>query len=179
MIELRLITESDIEDVRRWRNSDLIKNVSYNQTDITKEEQQIWYSHLKDNPTQIHWIISVDDKNIGYSCLKGIDLRNKRVEFASLYIGEEDYLLSGLGASAEYKVLEYIYNEFDVNKVFCEVLSFNKKVIQLHKRFGFVEEGILKNHYFINNKFEDVHLLALFRENWFNNKEKILKILKI
>ncbi|WP_128331185.1 UDP-4-amino-4,6-dideoxy-N-acetyl-beta-L-altrosamine N-acetyltransferase [Apibacter sp. HY039] len=179
MINFRLVNESDIEQIRKWRNSDLIKNVSYNRAYISQENQKLWFSNLENNKSQIHWIITNNLKSVGYACLKNIDYNNHRCEFASLYIGETEYLHSGIGAIVEFKILNYIFEDLEMNKVSCEVLSFNKKVIQLHKRFGFITEGILKEQYILDNQFENVHLLALFKKDWENKKAYIGKLLKI
>jgi UDP-4-amino-4,6-dideoxy-N-acetyl-beta-L-altrosamine N-acetyltransferase len=65
-----------------------------------------------------------------------------------------------------------------VRKVSCEVLSFNKSAITLHKKYGFLEEGILKEHIKKNGTFESIVILALFKEEWEQTKPKIKKILK-
>lgn len=176
MIAIRLIDSSDIEKIRSWRNSDLVNSVSYNRDYITAEMQQNWYNRSKDDTSQLHWIITYNNMSIGYAAIKNIDLKNKRCEFASLYVGENEYFMSGLGAIAEYQVIDYVFSKLDINKVFCEVLEFNKSVLQLHKKFGFVSEGILEKHYCLDGKFENVVLLALFRANWDIVKIKLNKL---
>jgi RimJ/RimL family protein N-acetyltransferase len=178
-VKLRKISVTDIEKIRNWRNSDLIKNVSFNRSFISTEMQKKWFENVKLMDSQLHWIITVDGVDAGYAAVKNIDLDNERCEFASLYIGEEQFLLNGIGALSEYKVIDYLYSTYPkINKIYCEVLDFNKKVIQLHKKFGFVIEGELKQHYFINGQFNNVILLALFKNNWNETKVFLSKILK-
>lgn len=177
-IQLRIVDNSDIEKIRIWRNSNLIRNVSYDRTIINYEKQIQWYEEIKDNLFQLHWIINIDGNDAGYAAIKNIDLNNKRCEFSSLYIGEEKFLLNGAGALIEYKIINYIFTNYPtIIKIYCEVLGLNKKVIQLHKRFGFVIEGELNQHYMFNNDFESVVLLALFRENWNKIQPYLKKIL--
>jgi UDP-4-amino-4,6-dideoxy-N-acetyl-beta-L-altrosamine N-acetyltransferase len=177
-IEFRKVDFSDIEKIRKWRNSDLIRNVSFDRSIIDHKKQSKWYDTIKDNIFQLHWIINIDGIDAGYAAIKNIDLINKRCEFSSLYIGEEKFLFNGSGALIEYKIIDYIFTKYpEIIKIYCEVLGFNNKVIQLHKRFGFVIEGELKQHYLLNNKFESVFLLALFRDNWKVNKPILTKIL--
>jgi hypothetical protein len=177
-VDLRKVAERDIEKIRKWRNSDLIQNVSYNREQISAEQQKNWFDRIKVSSNQLHWIITANGTDAGYAAIKDIDVENSRCEFASLYIGETNLLLSGAGAFAEYKVINYVYSNFPyINKIYCEVLGFNKKVIQLHKRFGFEIEGELKQHYYINEQYENVTVLALFRHNWDKSKTMIEKIL--
>lgn len=177
-IKLRIINISDIEKIRTWRNSVLIRNVSFNKNYITAEMQIKWFEDLQGNKSQIHWIIIINGVDAGYAAIKNIDLLNKRCEFASLYIGEPQFLLNGAGAIIEYKILDYIYIQYpEINKIYCEVLGFNHKVIKLHKKFGFVIEGELKEHYLIEGKFDNVILLALFKIKWLEIKPTLEKIL--
>lgn len=177
-IELREVKFSDIEKIRAWRNSDLIRNVSYDRSIIDSEKQFKWFETIKDNKSQLHWIINIGGIDAGYAAVKNINLVNGRCEFASLYIGEQNLLLNGSGALIEYKIIDYIFKKYpEIIKIYCEVLGFNKKVIQLHKRFGFVIEGELNQHYWLNDKFESVVLLALFRDKWTVSKPILEKIL--
>ena len=177
-IELRKVEFSDIEKIRNWRNSDLIRNVSFDRSIIDHEKQSKWFEAIKDNILQLHWIININGVDAGYAAVKNIDLINKRCEFSSLYIGEQNFLLNGSGAIIEYKILDYIFTKYpEIIKIYCEVLGFNKKVIQLHRRFGFVIEGELKQHCLLDNKFESIVLLSLFRDNWIVCKPILKKIL--
>ena len=176
--QLRKVEYSDIEKVRNWRNSELIRNVSYDRTIIDSEKQSKWFETIKENISQLHWIINIDGIDVGYAAIKNIDLINKRCEFSSLYIVEQKFLLNGSGAIIEYRIIDYIFTKYpEIIKIYCEVLKYNKKVIQLHRRFGFVIEGELKNHYILNNKFESVVLLALYRDNWSLVKPILNKII--
>lgn len=177
MIELRQVTLNDIEIIREWRNSDLVNNVSYNRQHITAEMQKKWFNNI-DWDSQVHWIVTHNNENIGYGAIKNIDKINQRCELASLYLGNVQHVLSGLGALAEYEILKYVFENIPIRKITCEVLEFNKKVIQMHKSFGFVVDGVLREHYFINNKLESVFLLSLLREEWEIKKKKFSTIFK-
>ncbi len=177
-IELRKVGVSDIEKIRNWRNSDLIRDVSYDRSIIDSEKQLKWFEAIKDDKTQLHWIINVEGLDLGYAAVKKIDLINKRCEFADLYIGEPNSLLNGSGALTEFTIIDSIFTNYTlINKIYCEVLGSNKKVIQLHKRFGFVVEGELNEHYWYGDICESAVLLALFRNNWIINKPNLKKIL--
>jgi len=47
------------------------------------------------------------------------------------------------------------------------------KVIKLHKKFQFKEEGIFKTHIYKNEQYQDVICLALFREDWLEHKNNL------
>ena len=61
----------------------------------------------------------------------------------------------------------------------CEVLEFNKDVIKLHKKFGFVDQGIIKKNIYRNNKKFKAIKLKLKKEDWFIKKIELQNKFKI
>jgi len=78
MVTLKRITELDIEQIRGWRNSDLIQNVSINRSFITAEAQKMWYDNISEASDQIHWLITANEVGVGYAAIKNIDIQIKR-----------------------------------------------------------------------------------------------------
>lgn len=170
------VTIDDIELIREWRNSRLINDASITQKTLTAEMQADWFKKVLGDEKFTQWIIKADTHKIGYAAIKGLDESNSRVEFSSLYIGDGAYIGTGVGAEAEFLVLEYIYNELKVEKIFCEVLSDNTKVVNLHKKFGFEVKGVQRKHYIKNTQPLDIILLALFRDIWSVKRERFMKL---
>lgn len=176
-VSLKPVEKDDIELIRNWRNSDLINNVSFSNQYISPEMQLEWFEKMSGNNSFIHWIIMADNKRVGYAAVRDIDAVNGRCEFGSLYLGEPEYLGSGIGAKAEYLVIEYVYNNYKVNEIYCEVLEANHPVIRLHKKFGFGVAEVIKDRYTKNTEFVSVYLLSLKEENWKKNQPVLKKIL--
>ena len=59
------------------------------------------------------------------------------------------------------------------NKLMCEVFTFNEKVIQMHKKFGFKQEGLYKEHILRDGQFFDVAALAILKHEWDLIKESL------
>ena len=51
-------------------------------------------------------------------------------------------------------------------------------MLNIHKKFGFTVEGILKKHIKRNNKYIDIVRISMFVTEWQKNKKSILDILK-
>ena len=49
----------------------------------------------------------------------------------------------GVGRYVEYAVLNYVFDELKFEKLCCEVLSFNRGVIEMHRHFRFCAGGIV------------------------------------
>lgn len=103
------------------------------------------------------------------------DKRNNKC-FWGFYLGEVD-VPRGSGAVMEFFALEHIFEGLNMRKVCCEVFSFNRTVIKLHKKFGFVEEGCFVKHISKSGKYEDVVPMAMFAEDWIKVKPKLERLL--
>ena len=66
------------------------------------------------------------------------------------------------------KFIDFLFNFYNLNKIFTEVYSFNEASIKLHKTFGFTEEGCFKEYKYYNGKFHDMYIYSTKREDFYN-----------
>ena len=100
----------------------------------------------------------------------GCDLHNwfadhRRAELG-YHIEKEAFKQQGFMKEAIAFVLQYGFEEMDLHRVEALVSPNNVPSLKLVKHFGFQEEGLLKEHYFINDKFEDSLIFGLLRKNY-------------
>ena len=172
--QLRPLQESDLEMVLSWRNSERVRANMYTDHIISLEEHQTWFKKIKDEPTVDYLICEFQNHPIGLVYFTNVDKNNNKC-YWGFYLGETATPLGGGGALG-FISMEYIFELVDFRKVCSEVLSFNNKSLKLHKKFSFQEEGCFKKHIYKNLEYQDVICLALFQENWLQNKNDIAKI---
>mgnify|MGYP006280380861 CR=1 FL=1 len=161
-VRLRPMTISDQESVLRWRGDPDIGRVMYSQLkDATIETQISWFQRIATSPINEYWIIENRGTPIGVANLANISIENSRTDWA-FYIGEKQFRGTGVGARVEYAVIYYVFTRRKLNKLCCQVLSNNLEVAKMHQKFGFVEEGLLRSHYFRDGSWLDLHLLAMW-----------------
>mgnify|MGYP006311343261 CR=1 FL=1 len=112
-----------------------------------------------------YWIIQVNDIDIGVINLVNIDEKNQKCTWA-YYIANTSFRGKGLGMILECNIYEYVFEKLGLNKLECEVFAFNKKVVNIHKKFGSEVEGILKQHIYKDGQFYDVVKMAILKEKW-------------
>lgn len=169
--DLRLLTESDLKKVLDWRNSPRIRENMYTDHIISLDEHQNWFNSIKNNPKVSYHICTYQGNPIGLICFTEIDSDNEKCSWG-FYLGETNAPF-GSGLVMEFIALEYAFDELKIRKLCCEVLSFNQKVIKLHKKFGFEQEGYFTAHVQKNNQYEDVIFLSLFKEKWLTLREQL------
>lgn len=171
-IELRELQESDIEMVRSWRNSPEVSSFMYSDEFISEEDQKMWFLKTDADSTCINWIISFDKKPLGLVSLSGI---NKTLDscYWAFYLGDTSVRRQGIGSKIEYNVLKYVFDHLELNKLRCEVFTFNDNVIKMHEKFGFRREAFYREHCKKNDKWEDVVGLAMTKKEWNSLKESM------
>lgn len=164
-LEFVRLTLSDVEEVRQWRNSAFVSKYMYSDEYISEEQQLNWFNKISRDISCCYWIVKQGEEKVGLASISNIDKKNKRC-FWAFYLKGEEYAGSGVGAVTEYFIIKYAFEELSLNKITCEVFSFNEKVIGLHEKFGFKREGFLRQHIFKNDKFEDVVVMGLLESDW-------------
>lgn len=172
--QLRKLEKSDLEMVLNWRNSERIRSNMYTDHVINLDEHLTWYERIKDDKTCIYLICEYQHKPIGLIYFTEIDKNNSKC-YWGFYLGELEIPL-GSGSVLGFLSMEYIYEIIAIRKVCSEVLAFNEKSLNLHKKLLFQEEGIFRKHIYKNNEYQDVICLALFKDIWLENKDKLAKI---
>lgn len=175
-ITLALLTYEDIELVRLWRNSPEVAQYMYTENAITAQQQEAWFNKIKDDESSRYWIIKYDNKKIGLVSLTGINKTFNSCYWA-FYLGTDIPRGGGIGSKIEFNVLEYVFNELKLNKLRCEVMVFNEKVISMHEKFGFRREAYYRQHIKKNGKWIDTIGLAILKEEWEKQKDYMKSII--
>ena len=154
-----------------------ISKYMYSEHYITTEEHEKWFNRIINDKTTKYWIIVCDNEDVGLVNLYDIDNRNSRCYWA-FYISSPNVRGKGIGSFVEYSVLQHVFDELGLNKLCCEVLGFNEPVVRLHKKFGFKEEGLFREHIIKNNEPNRVYCLAILCSELNEIKPEIVSRLK-
>ena len=165
MIALRRMQAEDRDQVRAWRNLPSVARFMYSDRTIPAAEHVAWFQRVLDDPACTYWIITCDGADVGLACVTAIDRAHGRCSWA-FYIAASDLRGRGVGSVVEYTVLSHVFDTLGLERLCCEVLDMNGPVIEMHKRFGFVEEGRLRRHIRKDGAWHDVIMLAMLRDEW-------------
>lgn len=171
-IKLVDIKEGDLEQIRNWRNSKEVSQYMYTSEEITTEQQKNWFLKIQSDTSQKYWIIEYNGEKLGLVSLYNIKHNFKHCSWA-FYLGNTQVRGAGIGSKVEYTILEYVFETMHLNKLMCEVFSFNEKVIQMHKKFGFQQEGYFKEHILKDGVYHDVVALAILKSEWTKLKDQL------
>jgi len=77
-----------------------------------------------------------------------------------------DYRGRNIAFRASQLLINYVFKELPIRKLSLQVFADNNIAIRLYEKLGFSREGLLKQEYLRSGVYQDVLLMALFKENW-------------
>lgn len=171
MIRLRTIREEDQEMIRQWRMMPEVTKYMYTDPVITEESQKIWFRSIAYDDSLIFWIIQYDGNDIGVLNITGIDNVNKKCDWA-YYIADDSCRGKGIGGTLECNIYDYVFEHLHLNKLCCEVFTFNEKVIRLHEKYGSEIEGTRREHIIKNGEKYDIVEMAILKDKWMRIRDE-------
>jgi UDP-4-amino-4,6-dideoxy-N-acetyl-beta-L-altrosamine N-acetyltransferase len=164
---LRRLAASDLERVRQWRMLPEITRYMYSDPVISSDDQQRWFERIQASVTDRVWIIELLDsaQPVGLLTLSEIDPVHRRCAWA-YYVAEPAARGVGLAKPLECSIYDFVFDRLGMNRLWCEVLSFNNRVVSLHERFGSKVEGVLRQHILKNGEYHDVVRMAILKDDW-------------
>ncbi|QXZ53529.1 UDP-4-amino-4,6-dideoxy-N-acetyl-beta-L-altrosamine N-acetyltransferase [Caulobacter vibrioides] len=164
-VRLRNLVESDRERLLIWRNSPDVSAYMYSDHKIGHEEHDHWFDVARHDPRRRYWIIEADGEPVGLANLADIDLVHRRCAWA-YYLASPKVRGLGVGSFVEFQIIEYVFNQLHLNKLWCEVLISNESVWRLHELYGFQREALFRQHVMKQGHEVDVIGLGLLASDW-------------
>jgi len=110
-------------------------------------------------PTEMNFVIEVEDKIIGELKLNNIRWFNRKAEL-SLLIAPE-YQKKGYGTDVIKTLINYTFNSMNLHRLEAEVIEFNEASIKLIEKLGFIKEGTLREAKYSNGSYYDIYRYGL------------------
>ncbi len=164
-VELRPLAPEDRDRLLDWRNSPAVARYMFADAAITPEEHARWFAGIAGDARRAYWIIEIDGAPAGLANLYDIDRANRRCTWGS-YLAEPKMRGKGVGSYVEYLIIDRVFGELGLEKLWCEVLAFNEVAWKLHLSFGFQIEARLRRHVVNAGEPQEVLGLGLLREDW-------------
>ena len=164
-IVLKPFDSSHLEKYREWINEQEIMYFLNRACPVSDLEHRQWYEKLIQDDRVLFFSIfeKTSQRYIGNVWLWDIDYRHRKAELR-VFIGEKELWGSGMGADAIALMTEYARDVLNLNKVYAYVHKGNPRGKNAFMKAGFTEEGLLRDEFFCEGRYEDVSRMAFFRE---------------
>jgi RimJ/RimL family protein N-acetyltransferase len=163
-VNLRPLEVADAELTFGWRSAQRARFLNVGAQ--TVERQAGWIARRPES--EHNYIIELTDgRPVGMLSLTGIDRVNRRGEPGRFLIGDEA-AVQGVPAAVEAMKLLYrlAFDEIDLVRVCGTVAAENTLMVKWQKFMGMREEGRLRNHFFMDGRFQDAIFLGLLVDDY-------------
>jgi ribosomal-protein-alanine N-acetyltransferase len=161
---LQPLTEVHRQDLFRLFSTEEVTRLMGIATMKEESEVESWLEQYKAEQIQQHhmeWaIILRDSKEFAGRCgFANINWKHKRAEISCALIKE--FWGKKIGEEALKSMLQYAFSELGLNRIEAQLWPDNARMVRLLEKLGFNREGILKGHYYYNEKFGDTVVYGL------------------
>ena len=133
---------------------------------LSIEDEHEWFENVKKNKNDYQFAMKLLNSStyVGGISLHGVNHLNQRCTYG-IYVGKEHWG-KGYAKEATELILEYAFQELNLNRIHLEVFAFNERAITLYEKLGFKKEGTLREHLFREGKFHDTHIMSLLKSDY-------------
>lgn len=160
MISLRELKEKDAPLMLEWMHDPEIqkgfkKNMMGASLDDAKNFcRKALTPEVLSEGISLHFaIVDEDDEYLGTISLKDISLDNLSAEYAITL--RQKAQGKGIAYKATGLVLKKAFEDYDLHRVYLNVLADNDAAIRLYERSGFTFEGEFRDHLFLNGSYHN------------------------
>jgi RimJ/RimL family protein N-acetyltransferase len=159
MISFRRLEEIDLEFLNEVRNH-CAEEYLHDSRTFSLSDTLNWFKATNPN----YYVILNEGKKIGYFRLSNYSQPNQNI-----YIGADlhpKFWGKKLAYPSYQRFIDYLFINYDLNKISLEVLSTNIRAYNLYKKLGFVQEGIKRQEVLKQNQFVDSIIMSLLKTEY-------------
>ena len=114
--------------------------------------------------TEYRWMVEAGGELVGTVSAMNASWSMGYVEIG--YMLAESHRRRGLGTRAVALLVEKLFRETNLHRVYATVSVENAASIRLLERLGFTREGVMREHYLIQGRRVDEVIYGLLRHEW-------------
>lgn len=170
-IKIDALIKDEIEILRKLRNNPETNTFLTYNIPISDIEQEEWFKKISFDQSKMYLSIH-NDKNIFIGIVRcdEWDKINRSIRVGIDIIPE--FRNQGYAADTYDLLLDYLFNQLGIYRVWLLVLEFNTAAIHLYKKVGFIEEGKQRKAIFRNNVFNDYIMMSMLKDEYESKKSK-------
>lgn len=166
---LKGLTPEDMSEIFEQNHKPKIKEILGHRSEEDYEKELHKYKSGYSSYNRSFMLFLMEDKTsgkiIGRCGLHNWNRDHWRAEIGYL-MEDEGFKQQGLMSEAVEAVIDYGFKQMNLNRIEALVADYNTASLKLLEKNGFVKEGVMRNHYYVNGVFEDSVVFSLLREEY-------------
>lgn len=172
-IALRPMEPEEVTLIHAWANNSAVIPFWYGEKKTLTQIKTDWKPHYfsDNNPHSGRCFAILKGKNpvgkpIGMINFNRIDRENRSVDI-DMVIGHTKDWGQGYGTDALRTFVRYLFESFDLNRIWLGTYNYNKRAIRAYEKAGFKKEGVLREDAWVGCKYVDTVVLSILRREFF------------
>ena len=160
-VVLRARTIEDRRQMHRWMQDPQLWQLTDAEPWVPEspEAAEKRFAEATPNPDSVAFAIEVDGVFVGQVVIFSIDLHSRKAEIG-IVLGPDD-VAKGIGRDAMRVAVRYAFRERGLHRLGLQVLATNERAIRCYRAVGFVEEGRLRDHAWVDGEWVDELQMSL------------------
>lgn len=159
--------KNDIPIRVNWINDSRINQTMFFDLPASIENTEKWYANNINSKSRIDFsFFNKDGDLIAMGGFTDISSIHKNAEFYVMVNPEMQG--KGIGKQVSIWMYNYAFSVLDLNKIFLYTNDDNIAAFSIYEKTGFQLEGVLRNHKWKNNKFQNRRFYGLLKSEWIN-----------
>ncbi len=167
-IYLRALELDDYKVSIEWRKDDRIwEMLGGPKYFVSEAYEKKWVENTIFNSKDVKLAICLKENNkyIGNVYMTNIDEINRSCH-SHILIGDKEYWGKGYAREALMKAIEYMFKERNIHRIQANVLESNMQSLKMHKKCGYVIDGLLRESVFKDGRYQNQYVLSLLKEEF-------------
>lgn len=164
---LRAVTEQDLERLRLWRTSNDIRPYFTDKWLYSPIEQKSWFESMSADSRQ-RFLIAEDSAGAAYGIVnvQSINYQHGTATVGWYFVRENGRDLGRLTQHAAVLLLDYVFIELGIRKIYADILATNERALKFNSRLGFEVEGTQKAQVYHMGSYVDLVWQAVFKDKY-------------
>jgi len=131
-----------------------------------KQAIDFWEKSIENGDLIWSVFVKENDCHIGNIALQNFNWINRTAEFAGI-IGNKNYWKKGIATQAIAILFDHGFSKLNLNRIWLGTAETNKGMRKVASKLGMKEEGRLRKHLFLEDKYIDVVHYGIMKDEWF------------
>ena len=170
---LKITPEVHKEVFETMPDTSIIELFGFDEKGLEKEKFRHYNGVATFNKKFLYFILKETEtgKSIGMCGFHTWYIDHDRAELF-YHLNDDSYKRQGIMTEAATAVLHYAFTVMNIHRVEAMTATYNIASQKTMAKFGFVFEGTLREHYYVDGKYEDSIAFSLLKHEFINHGER-------
>ena len=165
-IYLSPINPDDYEIYTKWLcDPEVNQNIGSAHITYSLGKEKELLETLANGDTNFSIIAKDTNKVIGSTNLFDINEVSRHCE-VGIFIGDPDYRNNGYGYETLKVLMNFGFNQLNMNAIMLKVFSYNKRAIKCYEKVGFKHTGTIRQRTYLNGEYHDTLIMDILKSEF-------------